>query len=79
MKATEAKIKIDAVDDEIAALYKKRMELAAIMSADPDRDVSSTDGTLVEKATVNRVTRDMPENMKMYAKQLSLPAICPKT
>lgn len=70
MKATEAKIKIDAVDDEIAALYKKRMELAAIMSADPDRDVSSTDGTLVEKATVNRVTRDMPENMKMYAKQL---------
>ena len=69
MKATEAKIKIDAVDDEIAALYKKRMELAAIMSADPDRDVSSTDGTLVEKATVNRVTRDMPEKMKMYPKQ----------
>ncbi len=70
MLATEAKLKIDAIDDEIARLYAERMELAAIMNADTARDVSATDGTLVEKATVNRVTYGMPDNMKMYAKQL---------
>ena len=43
MLATEAKLKIDAIDDEIARLYAERMELAAIMNADTARDVSATE------------------------------------
>ena len=70
MSATDAKMKIDAIDDEIAALYVKRMELASEIAKDNARDVAATDGTLVEKATVSRVTKAMPENMKLYAKQL---------
>ncbi len=70
MKATDAKLKIDAIDDEIASLYVQRMQLAAEIFSDAKRDVSVTDGTLVEKATVNRVTKSMPDDMKLYAKQL---------
>ena len=70
MSAADAKLKIDAIDDEIAALYVKRMELASEVAADSDRNVAETDGTLVEKATVSRVTKSMPEGMKLYAKQL---------
>ena len=70
MSAAELKTKIDSIDDEIASLYVKRMELAGEMARDTSRDVAETDGTLVEKATVNRVTKNMPEGMKLYAKQL---------
>ncbi len=70
MDANEIKTKIDAIDDEIAALYLKRMSLESEIVKDSCRDVATTDGSLVDRATLNRVTADMPDEVKLYAKQV---------
>ena len=66
MDANEIKTKIDAIDDEIAALYLKRMSLESEIVKDAGRDVATTDGSLVDRATLNRVTADMPDEVKLY-------------
>ena len=70
MDANEIKTKIDAIDDEIAALYLKRMSLESDIVKDAGRDVATTDGSLVDRATLNRVTAEMPDEIKLYAKQV---------
>lgn len=70
MNANEIKTKIDGIDDKIAALYLERMKLESEIVSDEKRDVSATDGSLVDKATLNRVTAEMPDDVKLYAKQV---------
>ena len=57
MDANEIKTKIDAIDDEIAALYLKRMSLESDIVKDAGRDVAATDGSLVDRAISTRRKR----------------------
>lgn len=70
MNAKEIRTEIDAIDDKIAALYLERMSLESEIVKDASRDVLATDGSLVDKATLNRVTAKMPDEVKLYAKQV---------
>lgn len=69
MKLEELRVKIDEVDDQIAKLYQARMELAKEVGLTKKINGIATENTLREKEIVKRVTKEMPDNIKLYAKQ----------
>lgn len=70
MELKDLRVKIDAVDDEIAKLYVKRMELVRDVAATKARDGLPVVNTEREKQIVNRVTATMPDDIKLYGKQV---------
>ncbi len=61
---------IDAVDDKIAALYSERMSLVKKV-ADAKRETGApTENTEREREILNRVTQNLPNELKLYAKQV---------
>src|SRR5574344_81854 len=69
-KLLELRNKIDKVDDEIAKLYVERMSLAKEVGLAKRESGVATENALREKEIVNRVTDNMDESLKLYAKQV---------
>jgi chorismate mutase/prephenate dehydratase len=68
MTIEEIRKEIDAADDEIAALYTKRMSLGKEIAALKNSEKLPLVNSSREKAILNRVTADMPDEIKLYAK-----------
>ena len=66
----ELRNEIDKIDDELSALYTARMEICkqiGLQKANSGKAVNVSDR---EKAIVNRITADKPDEMKRYLKLL---------
>ena len=70
MDLQEVRKNIDVIDDEIAKLYTKRMELAAEVAQNKVKDGLPIENTEREKQIINRVTAAMPDEVKLYGKQV---------
>ncbi len=70
MDLIETRNKIDFIDDEIAALYIKRMELAKEVAANKRSSGLPIENPEREKQIVSRVTSCMPEDIKVFGKQM---------
>ncbi|MDD4839879.1 MAG: prephenate dehydratase domain-containing protein [Clostridia bacterium] len=70
MKLDEIRNKIDNVDDKIAKLYVERMELSKEVGLFKKENNIATENTLREKEIINRVTKEMPEDIKLFGKQV---------
>ena len=61
---------IDAIDDQIAKLFVERMSVAKeIGKLKAESNKVGADGVR-EREIINRVTKDMPEEIKLYGKQM---------
>lgn len=69
-KLEDYRREIDAIDDKIAALYAARMAVCRKIGEEKAKDCASVAVPGREKQIVNRVTADMPEEIKIYAKQV---------
>ena len=66
----ELRDEINAIDDSIASLYEKRMQIAkAIGEYKQEKKLCVGDANR-ERQIINRVTKEMPEDVKLYAKQV---------
>lgn len=70
MDLTEAREKIDRIDDQITDLYGKRMELSREIGIIKDKENKNVDAPEREKAIVNRLAAKFPDEQKVYVKQL---------
>ncbi len=70
MDIDEIRNSIDEVDDKLAALYKRRMELARLIAEEKRKAGLPLVNVLREKEIVNRVTATLPAEVKLYGKQL---------
>lgn len=61
---------IDKIDDEITALYRKRMNIAAHIADEKKLNGQTVADLSREKKVLNRVTAQMPDDLKFYTKQL---------
>lgn len=66
----EYRNQIDAIDDQIAALYRSRMALAKKIGEKKAKTGVSVNVPGREKEIVNRVTAAMEDEIKVYGKQL---------
>ena len=69
-KLEDYRREIDAIDDKIAALYAARMAVCRKIGEEKAKDCASVAVPGREKQIVNRVTADMPDEIKIYAKQV---------
>ena len=70
MEIGEIRKSIDKTDDEIVKLYEQRMRLAREVALAKRQGGIPMENTLREKEIVNRVTAAVPDEIKLYAKQL---------
>lgn len=70
MTLEEIRTKIDACDDKIAAAYLERMQLVEAVADAKKANGIPTENTEREKSILNRVTRNLPDDIKLYAKQV---------
>ena len=70
MELEELREKIDVIDDELAALYQKRMELSKLVAQVKSEKGLAVQNVLREKEIINRVTADADDEMKLFVKQL---------
>ncbi|MBR2336802.1 MAG: chorismate mutase [Clostridia bacterium] len=70
MSLDELRKQIDEIDDKISELYVKRMEVCKQIGLEKAKVGSSVNVTEREKAVVNRITADKPDEMKRYLKLL---------
>ena len=61
---------IDKIDDEIVALYKKRMGIAKSIAEEKNKTGKSVSNTKREKEILNRVTDCVEDDLKGYTKQV---------
>ena len=61
---------IDEIDDEIAKLFVKRMEIVDEVAKYKSEHNIGAENTLREKEIILRVTDKMPEDIKLYGKEL---------
>lgn len=61
---------IDAIDSQIVGLYTQRMELAKRVGIQKAAEGKGVDNPLREKEIINRVTALVPDELKLYTKQL---------
>lgn len=61
---------IDIIDDEIAMLFKKRMDASKGIALEKKREEKSIENVLREKEIINRVSKKMPLELKLYSKQV---------
>ncbi len=70
MTLEELRKQIDACDDKIAEAYNERMKLAEKIAEAKKATGAATENTEREKSILNRVTQNMPDEIKLYAKQV---------
>ncbi len=61
---------INSIDDEIASLYVKRMELARAIGEYKVENKLTVGDANREREIINRVTKAMPNEIKLYGKQV---------
>jgi len=70
MNLSETRNKIDAIDDQIAKLYAERIDLAKDVAENKVKEGLPVENAEREKQIINRVTAELPDNMKLYCKQV---------
>lgn len=70
MDLQDIRKRIDGIDGEIAKLYVQRMELALDVAKAKAEGGLPIENRQREKQIVSRVASDMPEELKLYGKQL---------
>lgn len=70
MKLSEIRQKIDDIDDEIAALYVKRMELAEDIAKEKAQSGLALTDAAREREIIFRLAKKAPENLSLYIKEL---------
>lgn len=70
MNLDEVRQRINGIDDEIAKLYLERMALAVDVAKNKIKDGLPVENSEREKQIISRVTADMPDQMKLYCKQV---------
>ncbi len=70
MELNDLRNRIDKIDDQIAELYRERMLLAHDVAEAKAKDGLPIVNTGREKEIVNRVTKNMPSEIKLYGKQV---------
>ncbi len=70
MDLQEVRKNIDVIDDEIARLYRRRMELAVEVARNKAKDGLPVENAEREKQIINRVTEQMPDEIKLFGKQV---------
>lgn len=70
MDLIDVRKSIDAVDDDIAALYIKRMELSKEVARNKEAAGLPIENSEREKQIINRVTAEMPDDIKVFGKQV---------
>ncbi|MBO7177810.1 MAG: chorismate mutase, partial [Clostridia bacterium] len=61
---------INSIDDQIATLYAKRMEIAKKIGEYKVENKLTVGDAGREREIINRVTKDMPDEIKLYGKQV---------
>ena len=61
---------IDEVDDKLAALFMRRMELSRLIAEEKRKAGLPLVNALREEEIISRVTATLPEDVKPYGKQL---------
>ncbi len=70
MELDQLRIQIDSIDDQIASLYAKRLEISAEVGKEKAKVGAPLSVSTREKEIINRITKDKPEQVKIYLKQL---------
>ena len=70
MDLEKLRTEIDKVDNQIAELYVKRMELSREVGITKELQRIPLENTLREKEIISRVTATMPDEIKLYGKQV---------
>ncbi|MCR4662247.1 MAG: chorismate mutase [Clostridia bacterium] len=70
MDLNEIRKQIDVVDDEIAKLYEKRMQLGKEVAEEKNKKNIPITNLQREREIISRVTKDMPDEIKLYAKRV---------
>lgn len=70
MSLDELRKQIDEIDDQIADLYVKRMEICKQVGIEKANQGKAVNVAEREKAVVNRITANKPDEMKRYLKLL---------
>lgn len=73
---TEIRQEIDKLDDQIVDLYLKRMELASSVAREKARTGKAVNDSERENKIVYRLTSKVPEDMKLYIKELYSAVFC---
>ena len=70
MELKKLRDEIDNIDDQLAILYKKRMEIARAVAEVKKENNTPIENSVREKEIINRVTSEMPDDIKLYAKEV---------
>lgn len=70
MELDQLRTQIDSIDDQIASLYAKRLEISAEVGKEKAKVGAPLSVSTREKEIINRITKDKPEQVKIYLKQL---------
>lgn len=70
MEISNLRGKIDKIDDQISKLYIQRMELSREIGQIKNNKGSLIESTKREREIINRVTKNMPNDIKFYGKQV---------
>ena len=70
MDLKEIRNKIDSIDDELLALYLKRMELSKEVGIYKSQNDISVSDNKREREIVYRLSQNCNENMRLYVKEL---------
>ena len=70
MELNELRNKIDAIDDQLASLYDKRMKLIKEVGEEKARTNHYVQDLTRENAIIRRVTKAVDENVRVYCKQV---------
>ena len=70
MELKKLRDEIDNIDDQLAVLYKKRMEIARAVAEVKKENNTPIENSVREKEIINRVTSEMPDDIKLYAKEV---------
>ena len=69
-KLEELRKQIDEIDDELVRLYLKRMEVVRGVAEAKTQSGSAVNDSERENSIVYRLSRDVPDQMKLYIKEL---------
>lgn len=70
MEINDLREKIDEIDNQIAKLYVERMALCREIGVIKNNTGTFIESTLREKEILNRVTKEMPDDIKYFGKQV---------
>ena len=70
MDLKELRKQIDVIDDQIAKLYAERMEISKNVAITKKENNIQLENKDREKEILDRVTSEMPEDIKLYATQV---------